>query len=75
MLAVVFHWDGEELFDVLDPATGLTIAKRTAAETRAIVAEAELNLEQTARSQAETRADAAEAELARLREQLRGEEP
>ena len=54
---------------------GLTIDKRTAAEARAIVAEAELNLEQTARSQAETRADAAEAELARLRAQLRRQEP
>lgn len=81
LLDVVFHWKGDE-FDVLDPATGLTIDKRTAAEaradaaeTRAIVAEAELNLEQTARSQAETRADTAEAELARLREQLRRQEP
>ena len=81
LLDVVFHWSGEE-FDALDPATRLTIDKRTAAEaradaaeTRAIVAEAELNLEQTARSQAETRADAAEAELARLRAQLRQQEP
>ena len=70
LLDVVFYWNAEE-FDVLDPATGLTIDKRTAAETRAIVAEAELNLEQTARNQAETRANAAEAELARLRAQLR----
>ena len=81
LLNVVFHWNGDE-FDALDPATGLTIDKRTAAEARAIVAEAELNLEQSARSQAETRAnteqaraDAAEAELARLRAQLRGQEP
>ena len=81
LLDVVFYWNAEE-FDVLDPATGLTIDKRTAAETRAdaaetraIVAEAELNLEQAARSQAETRADAAEAELARLRAQLRRSEP
>ncbi len=81
LLDVVFPWNGDE-FDALDPATGLTIDKRTAAEaradaaeTRAIVAEAELNLEQTARSQAETRADAAEAELARLRAQLRQQEP
>ena len=74
LLGVVFFWNGDE-FDALDPATGLTIDKRTAAETRAIVAEAELNLEQTARSQAEPRADAAEAELARLRSQLRGQEP
>ena len=81
LLGVVFYWNGEE-FDTLDPATGLTIDKRTAAEaradaaeTRAIVAEAELNLEQTARNQAETRANAAEAELARLREQLGRSEP
>ncbi len=81
LLDVVFHWNGQE-FDVLDPATGMTIDKRTAAEARAntaearaVVAEATLNLEQAARSQAETRADAAEAELARLRERLRGREP
>ena len=74
LLGVAFSWNGEE-FDALDPATGLTIDKLAAAEARAIVAEAELNLEQTARSQAETRARAAEAELARLRGQLRGEEP
>ena len=67
LLDVVFHYDGEE-FDVLDPATGMTIDKRAAAE-------AALNLERAARSRAETRADAAEAELARLRAQLRGEEP
>ncbi len=88
LLDVVFYWNGEE-FDALDPSTGLTIDKRVAAEARAdaaearaIVAEAELNLEQTARSQAETRADAeraradaAQAELARLRAQIRGQEP
>ncbi len=81
LLDVVFHWDGEE-FDALDPATGLTIDKRTAAEARAdreqaarVIAEAELNLEQAARNQAEARADAAEAELARLRAQLRQQEP
>ncbi len=82
LLDVVFYWDGEDLFDVLDPATGMTIDKRAAAEARAdreqearVVAEAALNLEQTARTQAEARADAAEAELARLREQLHGQEP
>ena len=82
LLDVVFYWDGEELFDVLDPATGLTIDKRVAAEARAdreqearVVAEAALNIEQAARSQAEARANAAEAELARLRERLRGREP
>ncbi|MCY3692844.1 MAG: Uma2 family endonuclease [Chloroflexota bacterium] len=81
LLGVVFSWNGQE-FDALDPATGLTIDKRVAAEgradaaeARAIVAEAELNLEQTARSQAETRAEAAEAELARLRAQLGRQEP
>ena len=57
LLDVVFYWDGEELFDVLDPATGLTMDKRVAAEARA-------NAEQA-------RANAAEAELARLRAQLR----
>ena len=82
LLDVVFYWDGEELFDVLDLATGRTIDKRVAAEARGdreqqarIVAEAALNLEQAARSQAETRANAAEAELARLRAQLRRLEP
>ena len=74
LLDVVFHWNGQE-FDALDPATGVTIDKLAAAEARAIVAEAELNLEQAARSQAEARANAAEAELARLRAQLRGQEP
>ena len=74
LLDVVFSWNGQE-FDALDPATGTTIDKLAAAEARAIVAEAELNLEQTARSQAETRAEAAEAELARLRAQLRRQEP
>ena len=33
LLDVVFAWDGAE-FDVLDPATGLTIDKRAAAEAR-----------------------------------------
>ena len=88
LLDVVFCWNGEE-FDALDPATGVTIDKRVAAEARAdreqggrVIAEAALNLEQAARSQAETRAnteqaraDAAEAELARLRERLRRQEP
>ena len=82
LLDVVFYWNGDDLFDVLDPSTGLTIDKRAAAEaqadaaeTRAIVAEAELNIEQSARSQAENRANAAEAELARLRAQLGGQDP
>ena len=81
LLDVVFYWNGEE-FDALDPATGMTIDKRVAAETRAdreqearVVVEAALDLEQAARRQAEARADAAEAELARLRAQLRRQEP
>ena len=60
LLGVVFHWNGEE-FDALDPTTRLTIDKRTAAETRA--------------DAAESRAVVAEAELARLRAQLRRQEP
>ena len=60
LLEVVFHWNGQE-FDALDPATGTTIDKLAAAETRAIVAE--------------TRAIVAETELARLRAQLGGQEP
>ncbi len=64
LLDVVFYWDGEELFDVLDPATGMTIDKRVAAEARA-------NAEQARAAAAEARADTAEAELTRLRAQLR----
>ena len=64
LLDVVFHWDGRQEFDVLDPATGLTIDKRVAAEARA-------NAEQARANAAEARAVAAEAELARLRAQLR----
>ncbi|MDE2787860.1 MAG: Uma2 family endonuclease [Chloroflexota bacterium] len=74
LLDVAFHWNGEE-FDALDPATGMTIDKRVAAEARAdrdrearSVAEAALILERS-------RANAAEAELARLRAQLRRQEP
>ena len=89
LLDVMFYWDAKESFDVLDPATGLTIDKRVSAEARAdreqqarVVAEAALSLEQAARSQAQARAnaeqaraDAAEAELARIREQLHQQEP
>lgn len=81
LLDVMFYWDGAE-FDALNPATGRTIDKRVAAEARAdreqearVVAEAALSLEQAARAQAEIRANAAEAELARLRAQLRRQEP
>ena len=79
LLGVAFSWDGLD-FDVLDPATGRTIDKRTAAETGRAAAEAELRLErqahanaETGRAVAEARAAAAEAELARLRAQLRQE--
>ena len=64
LLDVVFYWNGRQEFDVLDPATGLTIDKRVAAEARAAAAE-------TRAAVAEARADTAEAELARLRAQLR----
>lgn len=74
LLSVVFYWNGGE-FDALDPATGMTIDKRVAgearadtAEARAIFAQAELNIERA-------RASAAEDKLARLKEQLRGQEP
>ena len=75
LLDVVFYWDGQREFDVLDPLTGLTIDKRAAAEARAqaeqasrIVAEARAEAEQAARI-------AAEAELARLREQIDRQQP
>ena len=60
LLGVLFAWDGVGEYDVLDPATGLTIDKRAAAETQAAVAEVERNTERQARADAETRADAAE---------------
>ena len=56
LLGVVFCWDGEA-FDVLDPATGLTIDKRVAEQARADAAEA--------------RADGAEARVRQLEEELR----
>ena len=55
LLGVVFAWDGVGEFDVLDPATGQTIDKRTAAEIRLAVADAQ-------RITAEARADTAEAQ-------------
>ena len=66
LLDIVFYWS-EEGFDALDPATGLTIDKRVAAETRA-------DREREARVAAEARANSAEAELARLRERLSRQE-
>ena len=61
LLDVAFHWDGGQEFDVLDPATGLTIDKRAIAEGRATVAEAELSLEREARATEQARADAEQA--------------
>ncbi len=55
LLGVVFYWDGAQEFDALDPETGQTIDKRTAAETRGAV-------EQAGRITAEARADTAEAQ-------------
>lgn len=58
LLGVVFAWDGASAFDVLDPATGLTIDKRAAAESSRAVAEAGA-VAASARADAEaTRADA-----------------
>ena len=65
LLDVVFAWDGRQEFDVLDPITGQTIDKRTAAETRGavadaqrITAEAQRDAEQQARITAEAQRDA-----------------
>ena len=72
LLDVVFAWDGVGEFDVLDPATGLTIDKRAAAEAqahaehagrivaeaRAAAAEAQRNAEQQARIAAEAQRNA-----------------
>ncbi|MDE2785106.1 MAG: Uma2 family endonuclease [Chloroflexota bacterium] len=81
LLDMVFYRDSAGWFDVLDPATGLTIDKRAAAEGRATVAEAELSLErearvaEQARADAEqARADAAEARVRELEELLRAAE-
>ena len=62
LLGVVFYWDGVQEFDVLDPATGLTIDKRAAAEAGRAVAEAQAVTEQARADAAEARADAAEAQ-------------
>ena len=81
LLEVVFYWDGGQQFDALDPATGLTIDKRAATESRAIVAETELSLEREARAAAEARADrerearaVAEARVRELEKQLHATE-
>ena len=63
LLGVVFAWDGAGEFDLLDPATGLTIDKRVAAEARAATAEDQANA-------AKARANAAEARLRELEERL-----
>ncbi len=55
LLDAVFYWDGGQEFDLLDPATGLTIDKRAAAEAQATAMEAELRLERAARLAAEAR--------------------
>ena len=75
LLDVVFYWDGGQEFDVLDPATGLTIDKRVAAETRAQSEQAARIIAEARADSERARADTAEAELARLREQLRGQQP
>ena len=69
LLGVVFSWDGAA-FDMLDPATGVTIDKRVAAEARVAAAEDQLDAEQQARITAEARADAAEARLRELEERF-----
>ncbi len=66
LLGVVFAWDGREEFDALDPATGLTIDKRVAAEARAAAAEDQIEAERQARI-------AAEARVRELEERLRND--
>ena len=55
LLGVVFSRNISGEYDVLDPATGVTIDKRTAAEAQATAMEAELRLERSARLAAEVR--------------------
>ena len=78
LLGVLFAWDGVGEYDVLDPATGLTIDKRTAAETQAAVAEVERAAAEARAAAAEAQRDAerqaraaAEARVRELEEQLR----
>ena len=70
LLGVMFYWDGGQEFDVLDPATGLTIDKRAEAEAQASLAEAELRLEREARIAEREARIAAEARLRELEERL-----
>ena len=70
LLEVVFYWDGVQEFDVLDPATGVTIDKRTAAEAQATLVEAELRLEREARIAEQAARIAAEARVRELEERL-----
>ena len=67
LVGVVFHWDGAREFDALDPATGLSIDRRAAAEAGRAVAEAQAVTERA-------RADAAEARVRELEELLRAKE-
>ena len=78
LLGVVFSWDGVSLFDVLDPATGLTIDKRAVAEAGRAVSEAgravaeASAVTEAARANAERQARAAaEARVRELEERLR----
>ncbi|MDE2785816.1 MAG: Uma2 family endonuclease [Chloroflexota bacterium] len=70
LLGVVFYWDGGQEFDLLDPATGLTIDKRAAAEAQATAMEAELRLEREARITEQVARAAAEARVRELEERL-----
>ena len=72
LLDLDFYWDEQRGFDVLDPATGLTIDVEVMERTARFAAEARAETERTARLVAETRAeserDRAEAAEARNRE-------
>ena len=63
MLELDFYWDEATGFDLLDPATGRTIALLPAAEERADAAETRADAERT-------RADAAEERVRQLEEEL-----
>ena len=74
LLEAVFYWDGGQEFDLLDPATGLTIDKRTAAEAQATAMEAELRLEREARTAEREARIAAEARIRELEDRLQDTE-
>ena len=63
LLELDFYWDEATGFDLLDPATGRTIALLPAAEERADAAETRADAERT-------RADAAEERVRQLEEEL-----